>query len=341
MVLNAGIIGCGYVAKKYHIPILKNHPKVRVEVVCDKNKTNLSRTGKKFNIENLSTNVEGVFDNFNLDIACICTPAQYHYEHSKIAIENGVSVLVEKPITTNLEQANNLKKIIEENDSSFCAVHNRKFSRGYSKAYDLYKKGRIGELRQINKYIVVDKNRDRVLTNSSHWSHNLRAGKWEAMLPHHIYIPYQFVDGLTLESVSTEDIYDEQSILPSDVVNITLASKGCKLNISMSVGETKSKGFYVHGTKETVSASRSTCKYIDGPAYRQPIETAKELGFKIAVRANRKYIHPRKRGHEILINKYIDYLLGKSDTCPVGWDEAYNVMELTSKISDEISDQAK
>jgi len=50
-----------------------------------------------------------------IDFAVIVTPNKFHYDACRVFLEKGISVMCEKPLTTSLEEATDLKKIAYEN----------------------------------------------------------------------------------------------------------------------------------------------------------------------------------------------------------------------------------
>ena len=60
------------------------------------NNVSVSKETQKF------TSLEDLLKNSNIDIVSLCTPSGLHAEQAITAIENGVNVITEKPMATNL-----------------------------------------------------------------------------------------------------------------------------------------------------------------------------------------------------------------------------------------------
>src|SRR5436190_21014724 len=108
--MNVALVGCGQAAAKYHLPSLKDTPKVRVVALADANRKALIRTGSRFGITNLYTDAEEMLTKNKIDILDIVTPGYTHYSLSSLAISKGVTVLVEKPLCLSLTDAHSLKQ---------------------------------------------------------------------------------------------------------------------------------------------------------------------------------------------------------------------------------------
>jgi predicted dehydrogenase len=145
--IRIGIIGCGNVATCYHLPSYKKLDAVVVSSLCDSNKERLIEASKKFKVGNLYTDVDEFLEKENLDAVDICTPGFTHYLVCKKAIENGISsILVEKPVTLNLDETLDLQRLSEQKRVRICVVHNYIFSKPVLKLLELYKSGKIGNV---------------------------------------------------------------------------------------------------------------------------------------------------------------------------------------------------
>lgn len=85
----------------------------------------------------------------NVDIIYVATPHSHHYQHTRLALEAGKHVLVEKPITVNAEQARILFALAKEKGLFLMeAVWTRFFPLTRS-IQDLVASGRLGEIKRV------------------------------------------------------------------------------------------------------------------------------------------------------------------------------------------------
>lgn len=77
------------------------------------------KTGKAFatkhNCDNVFTDLTKMAAWDGIDAVYIATPNLFHFEQSKLFLENGKNVICEKPITTNADEYIELKKIADNN----------------------------------------------------------------------------------------------------------------------------------------------------------------------------------------------------------------------------------
>src|SRR5690606_16001075 len=58
-----------------------------------------------------------------MEFVTIVTPNFIHFDPAKLALENGFNVVIEKPMTFNLEEAIALKKLVEETGLTLALTH--------------------------------------------------------------------------------------------------------------------------------------------------------------------------------------------------------------------------
>jgi predicted dehydrogenase len=103
--LRLAIVGCGAVAREYHLPVLMQLTHlVRVTVLCDKIAKNTRLTNKQYGLDALETSDLAALAG-RADAALVCTPPRSHAPVCVQLLEQGLDVLCEKPLATSLEDA--------------------------------------------------------------------------------------------------------------------------------------------------------------------------------------------------------------------------------------------
>tara|TARA_B100002051_G_C16709399_1_gene625766 strand:- start:625 stop:1605 length:981 start_codon:yes stop_codon:yes gene_type:complete len=86
---------------------------------------------------------------YNFSGYVVATPAPTHFNISKMIIENGFSVLIEKPMTLNVPDAENLIDMANQNNVNIMVGHVLLFHPAIQKIKELINSGKIGELQYI------------------------------------------------------------------------------------------------------------------------------------------------------------------------------------------------
>lgn len=331
------VIGLGKAGSKGHLPAYHAHPDTEVVAVCDTDTDSIQEVKKEFNVPDTYDSPEKLFSNINFDIISICTPPSTHLALVEAAMNKGVDVLLEKPMAPTHETASSLENVVAESEQKFSVVHNQKFSPGVHQATSCYRDGSIGEIQtvDITKFIIGSD--DPVVSNQSHWAHQLSGGRWVECIPHDLYTSFQFADGMAVEDVTCKKMSDKRPWLDSDHVVVTLTTDGGFVTIRYFVNEhVSSRQQLVQGTRGHISFDRESAVLVpkssdDGgisgedeavnPATRTPFEENEWTP---------------TLPHKIQISKFINYVCGSGEN-PVSHQEAFTVNRLAAEVANRIT----
>ncbi len=84
-----------------------------------------------------------------MDFVSIVTPNHVHFAPAKMALENGFHVVLDKPMTFDLEEAKQLKEIIKATGKLFCLTHTYTGYPMIKEAKQLVANGTIGNVRKV------------------------------------------------------------------------------------------------------------------------------------------------------------------------------------------------
>lgn len=84
-----------------------------------------------------------------VDIIYIATPHSHHYQHTRLALESGKHVLVEKPITVNAEQCRILRDLAKERGKFMMEAVWTRFFPLSREVVDFVKSGQLGEVKRV------------------------------------------------------------------------------------------------------------------------------------------------------------------------------------------------
>ena len=122
--LKVGVIGVGYMGQ-YHTNVLASMLTHKLVGVYDINKKRADQIAEKYETHSFRQ-VEALLN--KIDAAVISVPTNYHYQYAKLAIEYDCHILVEKPITQNLEQARSLIQLAEDHQKLLQVGHIERFN---------------------------------------------------------------------------------------------------------------------------------------------------------------------------------------------------------------------
>ena len=116
--MDFAIIGLGYWGKNYY-RILNSNLNLNLSAVVDPSpRFKLNYETRQFK------NLEELFSSkINIDAAVVSTPTNTHFEITKELLNNGINVLVEKPIATKLSEAEELLNLAKKNKLALLVDH--------------------------------------------------------------------------------------------------------------------------------------------------------------------------------------------------------------------------
>lgn len=91
----------------------------------------------------------GLPENERMDFVSIVTPNNVHFEPSKLALENGFHVVLDKPMTFDLNEAKQLQQIVDKSGKYFCLTHTYTGYPMIKQARQMVKDGLLGTIRKI------------------------------------------------------------------------------------------------------------------------------------------------------------------------------------------------
>lgn len=84
-----------------------------------------------------------------IELVVICTPNNAHFEPTKLALENGFHVVLDKPLCLNLQEAYDLESIVKNNKPLFCLTHTYTGYPMIKEAKSIISSGRLGKIRKV------------------------------------------------------------------------------------------------------------------------------------------------------------------------------------------------
>ena len=142
--LGVSVIGCGSWGRN-HARVYKELENASLISVVDAKEETAREIGERYGVE-WQMNTEEVFKRSEVEAVSICTPTITHAEIALRAIKSGKHVLVEKPMTNTLEEAERLIKAAKKQNVHLAVGFVERFNPAVTEAIKLVSKGEIGEV---------------------------------------------------------------------------------------------------------------------------------------------------------------------------------------------------
>lgn len=144
MAFQFGIIGTGIMGKAGG-KILQRVEGVKVTALADVSEKNLSEAAAELGVSSTYLNYREMLEKEELDAVYVATPDQYHRDPVIDSLEAGCHVIVEKPMTTKQEEAEEICRVVEKTGKKFQVDFNHRWLSVYHKVKSMIEAGELGE----------------------------------------------------------------------------------------------------------------------------------------------------------------------------------------------------
>ncbi|MEK7396026.1 MAG: Gfo/Idh/MocA family oxidoreductase [Candidatus Poribacteria bacterium] len=148
--IRIGVIGAGSFASRRHIPVVVQSPEAELVALCRRDKDMLKKVAEHFKCDRTFTDYKEMLNSVEMDAVIIATPHALHYENAKLALEKGLHILVEKPLSVKTEEAKEIAKIAKDKGLIVVVALNPPYWAHTNYVRDLIKSDEIGEIEEVN-----------------------------------------------------------------------------------------------------------------------------------------------------------------------------------------------
>lgn len=170
-----GIIGAGWWGTSAHIPAVKSHPDAELFAVHNRELASAKKIARDFGAKHACARLEEILSLKDLDAVIVSSTPNVHYAQAKAALEQGLHVLIEKPMTFTADEARELVEIAAQKKLQLlisCPWHFTPHGIG---ARRLIKSGALGEVKLVSILMTnpIDKLLRGINTTPTHGMQNV------------------------------------------------------------------------------------------------------------------------------------------------------------------------
>ncbi len=139
--LKVGLIGCGGISG-VHVPGWQKLPDCEIVAICDVRQEMMN----KYPGPRQYLSLDEMLEKEELDIVDICLPTYLHADVSVKAMEKGINVICEKPISLNRSDVERVYDCAAKNNVKFMVAQVLRFWPEFEKVKEFYDNGTYGKL---------------------------------------------------------------------------------------------------------------------------------------------------------------------------------------------------
>jgi predicted dehydrogenase len=274
--LTSVLIGCGGIARS-HLAAISELPRVEIAAVCDLSAARAEATAERFGISRWYSSYQKLLIDVKPNLVHITTTPSSHFQITKACLSAGLNVLCEKPITTNYQEFQEIKRIAAGNGCLLIENQNFRFHSSVRRICNLLRSGQLGDVVALHIALAID-----LVTPSSpytdrnvpHYSLALRGGAIGDFLTHIAYLTHMFTGSMTdLRATWTKRAGG--SPLPADEFHALVKGERATAHVSVN-GNAKPYGFWIRVT--------GTLMYAEANLFESPrLTVRKPRGGELAI----------------------------------------------------------
>lgn len=158
--MRIAIIGCGRISKNHIDAIINNNDICTLISVCDVIEARAIERKKQYENSMKNSDIKVYVDyiemlkNENIDTVSICTESGYHAKIALDCLKAGKHVLIEKPMTMKIEDADKINELAKEKGLKVGVCHQNRFNPPIQKLRRAIDEGRFGKIINVTARIL-------------------------------------------------------------------------------------------------------------------------------------------------------------------------------------------
>jgi predicted dehydrogenase len=143
--IRTAIFGTGFMGR-VHLEGVRRVEGVEASAIVGRREDAARRLGEGFSVPTISTDYREILADSSIDAVHVCTPNAQHYEMAKDALQAGKHVLCEKPLSTSVQQAEELVSLAAQKGLRNCICHNLRCYPMVQQMRALRESGELGDI---------------------------------------------------------------------------------------------------------------------------------------------------------------------------------------------------
>ncbi|RYY23461.1 MAG: oxidoreductase [Sphingomonadales bacterium] len=156
--IRTGVIGYGLGGLAFHAPLIDAVPELELAAIATSRADAVHARYPDVTV----TNADALIADPSIQLVAISTPNDSHHPLAKAALLAGKHVVIDKPFTNTVEQAEELDALAKAKGLVISAFHNRRWDGDFLTVQALMESGRLGEV--MNTELRWDRYRPEVTT---------------------------------------------------------------------------------------------------------------------------------------------------------------------------------
>lgn len=141
--VNVGLVGFGLAGRVLHAPFIHAVSGLHLAGVVT---SRAAEVAVEYPQASVYSRIEDILAQKDIDLIVVATPHRYHIDHSRLALEAGKHVVVEKPITDSLSAMQGLIETAQQVQRLLIPYHQRRYDSDFRTVKQIIDSGVLGKI---------------------------------------------------------------------------------------------------------------------------------------------------------------------------------------------------
>ncbi|MBS1530020.1 MAG: Gfo/Idh/MocA family oxidoreductase [Bacteroidetes bacterium] len=164
-----GIIGCGNVTEKKSGQAYNKVPNSKLVAVMRRNPEKAADYAARHKVDRWYSDAEKLLNDSEVNAVSVATPPANHLEYALAALQKGLNVYVEKPVTRTAEEAQAMADAVKHHNGKLTVAHYRRALPMFLHIKELLAQKAIGEVRTVQIRMWKSSKPDLVAESETNW----------------------------------------------------------------------------------------------------------------------------------------------------------------------------
>ena len=184
-----GIIGCGNVTERKSGQAYNKVPNSKLVAVMRRNAERAADYAARHHVDRWYSDAEGLLNDNGVNAVSVATPPAFHLEYATAALQKGLNVYVEKPVTRTSAEAQAMADAVKQYNGKLTVAHYRRALPMFLHVKELLANKAIGEVRTVQIRMWKSIKPDLVADSETNWRVNPElsgGGYFHDLAPHQL-----------------------------------------------------------------------------------------------------------------------------------------------------------
>ena len=141
--VRVGLIGFGLAGQAFHAPVIRGVQGMELACILERHG---SKAKEKYPEVRVARSLDEMLSDNTINLCVVATPNDTHYSYTKACLEGGRHVVVDKPFTPTMAEAEQLVRLAADRGRLVTVYQDRRWDGEFHTVKDLVKSGALGSV---------------------------------------------------------------------------------------------------------------------------------------------------------------------------------------------------